>query len=524
MNRPTTLVRLALEIARKHELTQTGMISVIPVIVDDLSRALPVLEMLCSLLEGRLFNDSDPELDRPVPTTTDPVRRKAVEVALSADEPSNPRYVELRETAEGLIDAHLASPPTDSPSVGERTVLKLARIAMHIDLDEYPFAVIAYSENSMDFSFRRRIWKLAVDHLNHSPSKTLRTLIVAVENEIDVELHCGTGRGFQLAVVGSRLLLRNNLDALQAEVARMAANSNPLVLFLGAGFSASSQMPLGNSVRDGAIRRLLNIPQAELINSNQLARRFHEWLTGRNWMSAREKQMSVDQYIDSLTLEQVVRAEDRMELGLPTLVEFREHHNNVIDSPGSAVLDLAEILKHTNRRIVIVEVNFDLLVESHMQTPLRVFVTEEEFRQAPDYLSRYLAGEESAIPVLKLHGSIFDLRSCVISLDQTEMGVGPHKFDALQMLNDGDNPLSWVYVGCSLRDSDIRPILEGEEFRRGVDERWVAPYLDESVEQFGISRGPLWKGTDFPTINERLITETADAFMSALRAAVGNTP
>jgi len=522
MSRPTILLRLALEIARKHELTQAGKIFVIPVIVDDLQGVLPVLGMLCTLMEGRLFHDLDPDLDRPVPATIDPVRRQAVEVALSA-EASYPRYVELKETAEGLIDAVLASPPADSPSVGERTVLRLARAAIHIDLDNYQFAVIAYSETSMDLFFRRRIWKLAVDHFNDSPSKTLRTLVVVVENEIDIDLHCVSGRGFQLAAVGDRLLRRNNKDALKAEAARIAANPHPLVLFLGAGFSASSQMPLGNKIRDGAIRRLLSIPETELANSNQLARRFHGWLTERDWMSAREKQMSVDQFIGDLTLEQVVRAENRMDLGLPTLVEFRERHNRIIESPGSAVLDLAEILKHTKGRIIIVEVNFDLLVEKHMKTPLRVFVTEDEFGEAPDYLSRYLAGAESAIPVLKLHGSISNLESCVVSLDQTEMGIGPPKLDALQMLNDGDNPLSWVYLGYSMRDLDLRPILEREEFRRGVDERWVTPYLDESVEQFGISRESHWKAGDFPTINERLITETADAFMSALREAFERT-
>ncbi|MCH8186174.1 MAG: SIR2 family protein [Chloroflexi bacterium] len=211
----------------------------------------------------------------------------------------------------------------------------------------------------------------------------------------------------------------------------------------------------------------------------------------------------MDQFIGELTLEQVVRAEDRMDLGLPTLVEFRERHNKIIGSPGSAVLDLAEILKHTIGRIVIVEVNFDLLVEKHMEIPLRVFVTEEEFKEAPGYLIRYFGGEETAIPVLKLHGSISDLESCVISVEQTEMGIGPPKLDALQMLKDGKNPLSWVYLGYSLRDVDIRPILAREEFARGVDERWVTPYLDESVEQFGILHRPYWKTGDFPTINDR---------------------
>lgn len=523
MSLPTTLLRLAVEIAIRHNATQAGRITVIPVIVDDLPQALPVLKALCDLTEGRLFNAVDSELAGPVPATSDTGRRQSVERALSAEQ-SNPRYVELSEKGEGMIDAVLASPPTEAPSPGERTVLAIARAAMHRDLDSYQFAVIAYSEADMDYFFRRRIWSLAVDHLNNLPNKTLRTLVVAIEAEIDIDLHCGTDRGFQLAVVGDRILHRKHRDALQAEAARIARNARHLVLFLGAGFSASSQMPLANSMRVPAIRRILNIPETELVTFNELAKRFHVWLTEQDWMSAHEKQLPVDQFIGELTLEQVVRAEKKMYPGLPTLVEFRKNHDNVIGAPGSAVLDLAEILKHTIGRIVIVEVNIDLLIETHMKMPLRVFVTEEEFKEAPEYLRRYFRGEESDIPVLKIHGSISDLDSCVVSVEQTQLGIGPPKLDALQELKDDESPPCWVYLGCSLRDLDIRPILEREDFARGVDERWVGPYLDESVEQFGILREPRWKNGDFPTIYDRIITETADAFMSALRFAFENKP
>ncbi|MCH1932379.1 hypothetical protein L9G16_19725, partial [Shewanella sp. A25] len=92
-----------------------------------------------------------------VPATIDLARRKAIEDALSA-EPSNPRYVKLSEKGDGLADADLASPPTEAPSLGERTVLGIARAAMHMHLDDYQFAVIAYREAPMDLSFRGRIW------------------------------------------------------------------------------------------------------------------------------------------------------------------------------------------------------------------------------------------------------------------------------------------------------------------------------------------------------------------------------
>lgn len=76
MSRTTTLLSFAEEIARKHEISKAGIISVIPVIVDDLPQTLPVLRALCEMLNGRLLNTLDLEsLDGPIQATTDPVRR-----------------------------------------------------------------------------------------------------------------------------------------------------------------------------------------------------------------------------------------------------------------------------------------------------------------------------------------------------------------------------------------------------------------------------------------------------------------
>lgn len=41
----------------------------------------------------------------------------------------------------------------------------------------------------------------------------------------------------------------------------------------------------------------------------------------------------------------------------------------------------------------------------------------------------------------------------------------------------GDPPRLWIYVGVSMRDKDLLPVLRGEDFARRLDERWVNPYL-----------------------------------------------
>lgn len=512
MSGPLSLLQLAVEVARKHERAPAGRISVVPVLVDDLDSALPVLTALCTLHEGRLMNTADPELHGAVPRTQDVVRREAVTKAMTGA-PLSQRFIELVDEGDG-VDARFVNPSTTAPSLGEQTALAVARAVAHRELDEREFAVIAYREGPVDLHFRRAIWRLAVDQLQGMPHKRLRTLVFVAEAQIEVDEHCQQGRGFQLAVDEGRLLIRKGLDDLHAEANRLGTKGGPLVIFLGAGFAASSRLPSGNTMRDAAIRRLLGL--AGDLRSDELAGRFHDWVAERDWFSQVEQQMGRDQFCKRLTLEQVIRCEQRMDTSLPSLREFRTLHDKVVGSPGPAVAHLSELVSRAVGRIVLAAVNFDLLVETHTKVPLKVFASPEEFAEAPDFVRRYLVGEETAVPLLKLHGSIDRPETCVISTDQTGVGVGQNKLNALRVLLNENNRPAWIYVGASLRDLDLRPTMLGEEFGRGIDERWASPFLAESIEEFGTLREPFWTDTDFRRINDRLITETADSFMAAL--------
>jgi hypothetical protein len=152
--------------------------------------------------------------------------------------------------------------------------------------------------------------------------------------------------------------------------------------------------------------------------------------------------------------------------------------------------------------------------------PLKVFASDEEFLEAPDYLRQYIDGTESAVPVLKIHGSIDRPETCIVSTAQTEGGVGESKLAALRCLREGQGKRRWIYVGTSMRDLDLRNVLREEDFARSFDEQWVEPYLSPGVEEFGMARAPFWERTGRPDIQDRLITETADAFFAAVRAAL----
>ena len=386
MTEPEVFLKLAEELAKAHRRSISGRINVIPVLVDDLVSARVVLEALCNLVGGRYFGADDDELQGPVAPTSDPLIAPAVEAALTTVPSGGTRRVVIQRSGR-LIDATFLDPPVGpDPSPGESTVLAVARAAMHEDLDTSPLAVIAWRDSGVDLRLRAALWRLGVDQLSDMPHRILRSLILVVETEIDIPLHCQVGRGFRFAIQNGRLLYRHSVDELNSCARQVATYSGTFVLFLGAGFSASSRLPLGNTLRDQAIRRLLNIPGGSG-SSHQLAQRFYNWIEPKQgWLTAEESALDAEVYVKQLTLEQVVRAEKRLYPDLPTIQEFKAHHDAVIDRPGVAVVELVNILEKVARRVVLVEVNFDMLVERHYGGPLRVFASENDFEGAAAYI------------------------------------------------------------------------------------------------------------------------------------------
>ena len=213
MSLAVSLFELARELSQAHERSALSNISVIPVILDDLRAAKSTLAALTDAHEGCFLDTSAYEhpsggvnLHAPVPGTDDVVRRTAVETALRT---AAGRSVLLTEQSGGFLDAELQHPEAGgSPSPGDRTITAIARAAVHRDLDQCSFAVLSYESGSLDLQFRQAVWDLMVGHLNGMPSTRLRTLVVAVEAAIDIDLHCQSGRGFRFAIERGRLLRR----------------------------------------------------------------------------------------------------------------------------------------------------------------------------------------------------------------------------------------------------------------------------------------------------------------------------
>lgn len=136
---------------------------------------------------------------------------------------------------------------------------------------------------------------------------------------------------------------------------------------------------------------------------------------------------------------------------------------------------------------------------------------------AQTHVKHNLLGSTTEIPILKIHGLIEDLQSCVASEEQTNRGFGRHKLNALRaVVAEG---CQWIYVGAGMRDHDLVPVLVNDDVLKRIDERWVTPYLDASAEEFGMERLPAWLDSRSParTVEQRIISETADAFFRALK-------
>jgi len=521
MTAVVSLLELGVELGRRHDHSQGGKVQVIPVLVNDLIGAQHVLRGLCGLSNGVLLDAAEAELQVPVEGTLDQVRRKAVITAMRTA-PKGGRRVVIVEEGGGLVDCRLRNPPSGAtPSPGEATVLAVARAAIHSKLDTCELAVVTYRESAVDFTFRAPIWNLAVRQLQDLPHPALRTLVFVCEAPIDVGLYCEPGLGFRWAIDDSgRLLRRNSHQDLITWAQAISHHQRPLVLFLGAGFSESSKLPVGNRLRDTAIRGLLGIdPEDPTVSSADLANQFYDWIEQKGWLTPAEQELNRSEYIKTLTLEQVVSAEKRHFGSVPTLDSFKEHHDRVVGWPGPAVRNLVSLLERSSGRIILAGVNFDLLIETHATVPLKIAATDEEFGEMARYLVGYLAGKESAVPLLKFHGTIDRPDSCVVSAEQTRQGLSHQKHEAIRALLDEAHPRLWVYVGTSMRDRDLLAVFNGPEFRAGTDEVWVNPYLTESIEDYSRGRFETWGKRRWQTIGDRLITEKADPFFAELRKA-----
>jgi hypothetical protein len=404
----------------------------------------------------------------------------------------------------------------------ELVVLKFAAALFHAQLREHEVAAISWTEDRLDEVTQLTLWELIRVHIPPLGIGSLRTLILIAGGYIKPDVHCEGEPSIRYALTESGLSKRKGVTSLRTAVGRLSRNTGQLfVIFLGAGASSSARMPLGNSVRDYALESFFadssGAPVAEL------AFRFHRWVQENDRLLAGEERMDPAIFVERLTLERVLREEFRREgrMRSPTLKHLAAQNANAVARKMTRTRrSLATILAQPHK-LVLVTVNFDTILEDEFDDRIRVFASSVDFAEARKGLTKYLTGRENRVPVLKLHGTLFDPTTIVADVDTRSLGLPPGAAEALQLLRQpGDDPIPWVYIGASMRDPDVTEVIGGSDFADGTDEWWVSPLPDPAVSLFADEhRIARWQNRERPGLWERQITETADKFLADLAAA-----
>lgn len=530
--RPADLFSVFAKIAAEHEAASPdGPSQVIPVLVGALESPRELLEQAAELLGGILLDVTSGSFAGAIAAYDDSGLRAEVETALSSSRPRTRIDLELSYT-DGEIDAQLKRNGTLSTvlSAADEELLAVARSLFDERLMRCEMAVMLLSENSFDRDNRQRVLRMLTG-LAGRPDLRLgaaRTLVVFIQSdELSVPLHCQPKHGIRFSLIGDRLVRRNPSEQMGDTVRKLVVpRPQPLVLFLAAGFSVSSDMPVGNGLRDEAIKRICELDPADPRRDEELALVLFEYAKsgGRTWLSTRELGLSPEEFARTLTLEQVGRIEsESLDVPIPpVLTELRQLHDTRLSSGdplGQAVYELDRIIER-GVRLVLITVNFDELIEHHHPDKLDIAVSDADFVDLAPILKTMRDGGDhpnGKIPLLKLHGTISQPETCVVTDKQTRSGVSEAKQNALLALISGlhsGSAIRWTYVGASMRDIDLTHVFSLGPFTHGVNERWVAPYLEPSIEHFVANTQRFWTGRE--NLLSRTVTETADAFLAEL--------
>ncbi len=493
----------------------TGPPRVMPVIYDDFSRDRDLLAQAFRGAGGALF-----EID---PTETvlpgDPSEELLEATGLALKQLA-PQLGVVVETGGGEVQVR--SEPALSNNPSHNTFLAAIARALSSDFAGYPIVALAFDSDQLDELRRPVLWNLLVHQLPPQLPSTIGTFVPIVDGQVDYGLHCSGTPSVRYAVLDDSLRRRGLEQSYMGKKVETLAPDldHPLILFLGAGASASAGIPVGDSVRNEAIRRLVGD-----VAGDNLAEAFRQWVAEHGRMMASESDLTAEQFASRLTLERVLREEfkelelegkGRLESAtVKELAESCETAAQRFPKGREALRSLASL----HPRSVLMTVNFDWQIERDLEADFQVYASQAEFEGAAAHVRRRVLDGDPEIPILKIHGSIEAPDTLVADLEDTELGLPDAVKAAMEEVfaareRDG-LPVQWAWVGCSMRDFDITQWMRGKT-ETDLYELWVDPLPGPTIDQFV----RLCRPGILENIDKHRVTELPDVFLPALALRV----
>jgi len=525
--------------AVRTRLDRTGPI-LVPVLLEEIERWTPLLGAVIEAAEGALIDAASAGNGV---RTGDDVRMSLPELvsevdnalkSLAVHDPGSYGDLRIETTATTAVVTGPLS--ISSANRAQRTVREFLSALFDIDLRRATLAALVWDDSPLDADSSAILFQLVQSLPDLLQMNEASSLIAIIGNgNLRIGDHCRGPRGLRhrVSAAGSLQQREAHSTARQRilELARLSRDDAPLkVLMLGAGTSVNAGLPDGNTLRNRALTRRLGY-RVDESNIRDAGTEFFEALRAARRLLIKEEADGAEHFAAALTLERVLREEQHEENQRlsATLRWFREEHTlafSRLPSRFPAATDPLRRILARQREVVLVEVNFDQVIEGRAAGLVRTFISEADCDSFADYLADY-AANGGPVPLLKLHGDIGVADTIVANTDETAGGLSQSRLRALRTLRNTLGPVSpWWYVGYSMRDLDLNPLLASPDFADGLVERWIAPMLSPSIRLFlRQSRLERWQGQRLKyTVEERQISLTAEEFWEMLSEEFARLP
>jgi hypothetical protein len=483
---------------------------VVPIVHDALAPEEPVIVAVADQLDGIYISVPGREAG-----STGPLNRPLAD--LMVERLQRARLNMQFDEEHGRVRASLPDHP--EPSEGLDALLRLCEVLASSELDS-PVVFLSYPVGDMDTDVADVAWEFCGLTVSTSPPAELRFFVPIAMGDVSVKHHCLPQNSVRFAVQHGRLIERGGPADLDAAVRSVLLQlDQPIVLFLGAGASASAGISVGDPIRDEALRGLVG-PRA---SADELVTAFQEYLEREGRWRPGERDLLPGQFRNRLTLERVLREEFHglggRSLSLsPTIARMARESENALERLPEGRKALRRLVMRLPR-LVILTVNFDRLIEDDLGVDHEVIATPQAFTDHTQLVVDRISAGDGALPILKIHGTIEDPDTLIATIDKTEFGLPPEIAATLDaMIAATGGPLTWVWIGCSMRDADLRIWLGNQHGVDQLNEWWVDPLPSETLFEYArFVRGRQWAIVEH-TLKDRLITETADVFLQRLDA------